>query len=120
MAVKLYKMSRQEAYNAGRMEGRKEGRDFGFQTGLYYALAGYYNTKPDDIVSDKEFGEWSKRAEDECRRIFNDDTLRDIDLSKKAILTDEDKKKETMEERTERILRAIDRLRTDVLDMEAL
>ena len=116
----LYKMSRQEAFDAGRRVGRKEGRDWGFQTGLYYALAGYYNTKPDEIVSDEQFGLWSKRAEQECVRIFNQDTLKEIDVSKKAILTEEDKKKETMEERTTRILKAINRLRTNELNMDGL
>ena len=116
----LYKMSRQEAFDAGRQLGRKEGRDFGFQTGLYYALAGYYNTKPDELVSDEQFGLWSKKAEQECVRIFNEDTITGVDISKKAAPTDEDKKKETMEERTTRILNAINRLRVNTLNMDGL
>ena len=51
------------SFEAGRMAGRKEGLDNGFQTALYLALAGYYNTKPDHIVTDEQFALWSKKAE---------------------------------------------------------
>lgn len=83
------------AYEAGYKTGAAQAVDYGFQTGLYLALAGYYNTKPDDIISDEDFGKWSTEAEIECGRIFS--SIRgDYDLSKKAIIVD--KTAETLED----------------------
>ena len=108
----LYKMSRTECIDYGRQMGRKEGRDAGFQTGLYLALAGYYNTKPDHLVTDEQFALWSKRAEQECTRIFNEDIKKDFDVSKKAIKTDSTA--ETIEDSVHYALSKIFKLREEL------
>ena len=108
----LHKMSKPECIAVGREVGRKEGRDLGFQTGLYLALAGYYNTKPDDIVTDEQFALWSKRAEQECTRLFNEEIKADHDVSKKAI--DTGSKQETIEDSVEYVLKKIFRLREEL------
>lgn len=93
----LHKMSREAVY----LEGVRKGKEaaaaavaHGFQTGLYLALAGYYNTKPDK-VSDKMFGAWSKAAEEECTRIFRE-IRGDYDVSKYAVVVN--KTEETLED----------------------
>lgn len=92
----------------GLQAGGAEGVKNGFQTGLYLALAGYYNTKPDDIVSDEVFGKWSTEAEAECSRIFAD-IRGDYDVTKYAIVAD--KTKETIEDNVERGMIRLDELR---------
>lgn len=108
----LYKMSKPECVAVGRDIGRKEGRDLGFQTGLYLALAGYYNTKPDNLVTDEQFALWSKRAEQECSRLFNEEIKADHDVSRKAINTNSTM--ETIEDSVSYVLSKIFRLREEL------
>ena len=112
MAVKLYKLNPQQAYDLGKAHGYKqggaEGVEKGFQTGLYLALAGYYNTKPDDLVSDEAFGKWSKEAEAECSRIFAE-IRGDYDVTKYAIVVNPNK--ETIEDSVEYGMIKLDDLR---------
>ena len=89
-------------------EGKRQGRDWGFQTGLYLALIGYYNTMPEDLMTDNEFGEWSKRAEAECSRVFNSDVRGDYQ-GKEAIPVS--KVKETIEDRVKYAMLKLDELR---------
>ena len=96
----------------GKRIGLKEGRDLGFQTGLYLALAGYYNTKPDDIVTDEQFALWSKRAEEECSRLFNEEIMAGHDVSRKAIYTGSTE--ETIEDSVNYVLTKIFRLREEL------
>lgn len=108
----LHKMSRQELLIEGKRIGLKEGRDLGFQTGLYLALAGYYNTKPDNLVTDEQFALWSKRAEQECSRLFNEEVKGGHDVSRKAIKTGSTQ--ETIEDSVEYVLSKIFRLREEL------
>lgn len=89
-------------------EGKRQGRDWGFQTGLYLALIGYYNTMPEDLMPDEDFGQWSKRAELECQRIFNIEVKGDYNgiqaIPVSAI-------KETVEDRTKYVMLKLDELR---------
>lgn len=96
-AIKLTGNSQQD-YQIGVRVGHALGVKYGFQTALYMALPAYYNTKPDDIISDEEFGKWVARAEPEALRIFNEDMRGDFDLTPKAIKTPEDETKETIED----------------------
>lgn len=79
-------------------EGKREGVELGFLSALYMALPAYYNTKPDDLISDEEFGKWVARAEAEASRIFSEEFRGDFDVAVKAILTPEMKKKESIED----------------------
>ena len=108
----IHRMSKQELLMEGKRIGLKEGRDLGFQTGLYLALAGYYNTKPDNLVTDEQFALWSKRAEQECSRLFNEDLKADHDVSKKAINTGSTE--ETIEDSVKYVLSKIFRLREEL------
>ena len=89
-------------------EGRRQGRDWGFQTGLYLALIGYYNTMPEDLMTDEDFGQWSKRAELECQRVFNIDVRGDYNGIQAMPVS---KTKETVEDRTEYTMLKLDELR---------
>lgn len=97
------------------MEGKRigliEGRDLGFQTGLYLALAGYYNTKPDNLVTDEQFALWSKRAEQECSRLFNEEVKAGHDVSRQAIKTNTN---ETIEDSVSYVCNKIFRLREEL------
>lgn len=108
----LHKMSRQELLIEGKRIGLKEGRDLGFQTGLYLALAGYYNTKPDNLVTDEQFAPQCKRAEQECSRLFNEEVKGNHDVSRKAIKTGSTQ--ETIEDSVEYVLSKIFRLREEL------
>ncbi|MBQ7815783.1 MAG: hypothetical protein IJ339_00305 [Oscillospiraceae bacterium] len=110
--MKLHKLSRQAAFDLGREVGKAEGRQCGFDTALYLALAGYYNTKPDDIVSDEEFGLWSIKAEEEVTRIFNEDVKGDFDVSKQAVVVDETK--ETVDDSVKFTLHKLNKLRKEL------
>lgn len=93
----IHKMSKQEIYLEGIRKGKEAAAEAvanGFQTGLYLALAGYYNTKPDKVI-DKLFGAWSKAAEAECTRIFRE-IRGDYDVSKYAVVVN--KTAETLED----------------------
>ena len=108
----IHRMSKQELLMEGKRIGLKEGRDLGFQTGLYLALAGYYNTKPDHLVTDEQFALWSKRAEQECSRLFNEEIKTDHDVGRKAIKTNSTK--ETIEDSVNYVLSKIFRLREEL------
>lgn len=89
-------------------EGKRQGRDWGFQTGLYLALIGYYNTMPEDLMTDEEFGQWSKRAEAECTRVFNNDVKGDYNGVQAIPVS---KVKETINDRVEYTMLKLDELR---------
>lgn len=89
-------------------EGKRQGRDWGFQTGLYLALIGYYNTMPEDLMTDEEFGQWSKHAELECQRIFNNEIKGDYNGIQAIPVS---KTKETVGDRTEYAMLKLDELR---------
>ena len=120
MVVNLQKLNKQQVLQLGKDIGYKagaaEGLEKGFQTGLYLALAGYFNTKPDELVSDKDFGQWSRNAEKECGRIFKE-IRGDYDVTKYAIVANPNK--ETIEDNVEYAMIKLDDLRK-YLEMEGL
>jgi len=120
VVVNLQKMNKQQVLELGKRMGYQAGAaeavDKGFQTGLYLALAGYYNTKPDELISDKEFGIWSRNAEAECSRIFGE-IRGDYDVTKYAIVSNPNK--ETLEDNVHYSMIKLDDLRK-YLEMDRL
>ena len=99
--------------------GKREGFELGFISALYMALPAYYNTKPDDIISDEEFGKWVAKAEVEASRIFREEFRGDFDVAVKAILTPEMKKKESIDDNVDYGMEQIQKLRKH-LNLELL
>lgn len=99
--------------------GKSEGFELGFISALYMALPAYYNTKPDDIISDEEFGKWVAKAEVEASRIFREEFRGDFDVAVKAILTPELEKKENIDDNVDFGIEQIQRLRKH-LNLELL